>query len=169
MPREAVSSFSRAISWGDVGLRKNGLEGFGAAAEIGFGLVGLALGFGGLEETFGGGHGFVVLGEAALLFGAESGEVLFEAAGDALLVETQKRKIAGFGEPGGGVGEGGFDFGMVGSGAGVIGGEGHGEDRVFEGGGALETPLGIGDGLDEFLFDGADGAVMNLSSEQWRS
>ncbi len=37
--------------------------------------------------------------------------------------------------------------------------EGHAEEGVFESGGALETPAGVGDGLDEAFLDGAFGIV----------
>jgi hypothetical protein len=76
-------------------------------------------------------------------------EVLLQAAIDALLVEGQELDAFGFAGEGASGGQGGVDFGVFGVDVAGMFGEAEGEDVVFDGAGAVETPGVGGDALGE--------------------
>ncbi|HEY6341618.1 MAG TPA: hypothetical protein VIY49_09010 [Bryobacteraceae bacterium] len=62
----------------------------------------------------------------------------------------------GVGYPGAALGEGGVEFGLTGI-LGDLFALAEGEDRVFQGTGAVEAPAVLGDGLGEIELESADG------------
>jgi hypothetical protein len=85
---------------------------------------------------FGLGDGGFALG----LEGLELGHVLFDGAADALFVDGEELEIFGLCDPGATLGKGGVDLGVGGFGIGVLL-KTEGENRVFEGSGAVQPPF----------------------------
>jgi hypothetical protein len=95
-------------------------------------------------------------GFALGLYGAEFGGVLFHRTADAVFVSCQEMKLMGVVHPGATLGDGGVGFGVTGVRKEMFG-LAEGEDRVFQGTGAVEAPAVLGDGLGEIDFQSADG------------
>jgi hypothetical protein len=87
---------------------------------------------------------------------AEHGHILFHAALDAGGVEGDPFEAFVVGQPGTALGEGNLDFGLVV--AWFEDADVESEDGVFDGGGALQLPAAVGDGLDEAGFEIVGGA-----------
>ena len=79
----------------------------------------------------------------------EQGEVLLQAAIDALLIEGQELDAFGFACEGSGGGKSGVELGMVDVNVAGMVEETEGEDVVFNGARAVETPRVGGDALCE--------------------
>ena len=88
--------------------------------------------------------------------GAELGRVLFHRTADAAFVKRQELELTGVRDPGAALGEGGIDIRVVGV-LGDVVDLAEGEDRVFQGTGAVEAPAVLGDGLGEIDFESAFG------------
>ena len=73
-----------------------------------------------------------------------------------MFVGREELEIAGLGDPGASLSKSGVDFGVAGIRIGMLL-KAEGEDGVFEGSGAVEAPLVLGDGLSEIGFEGSDG------------
>ena len=93
------------------------------------------------------------------LEGLEAFLVALDFAVDALFVDGEEGEFFGIAPEGAGLGEGGVDLGVVGVDIGVGGGVAEGDDVVFDGAGAVETPFVFGDGLGDLDFEGAFGVV----------
>ena len=107
---------------------------------------------------------------AAGLESPQFGRVLFDGPGDALLVCGEQLKILRLSDPGAALGEGGVDFRVGGIGIGVLL-KAEGEDRIFEGAGAIEAPVVLGDGLGEVGFRAPRGASSSRMASQcfWKA
>ncbi len=93
---------------------------------------------------------------AVLLELAKQGEILFDAALDAGFVEREELEVFAALDPDAGLGECYVAFLVAGEG--VVGEvEAKRKDVGFDGGGALETPAVVDDGLGEVGFEGALG------------
>jgi len=127
------------------------------AGEVAFDVEGFSQFGGGLLEEGSFFDGLAEGGFALFLELLEHLHILFDAALDAAFVKSEEIQIPGIGGPGDGLGEGGADFGMFGDEF-IGAGDADGRGVVIEGGGALETPAVIGDGLDEPGFESAFGS-----------
>jgi hypothetical protein len=139
------------------GLRKNEAKGLGFGREVVGGIVVAAVFgfiFGELDEEAGLLFRLLDGGFARGLERSKLGRVLFDGAADALFVGGEELKVAGLFDPGPALGEGGVDLGVGGFGIGVFL-KAESEDGVFEGAGAVETPVVLGDGLGKGGFESA--------------
>ena len=102
-------------------------------------------------------HGFLGCFLALGLESPDLGHVLVHGALDALLIDGEELEVAGFLDPGAGLGERFVDLRVAGVGA-AVGVEAHGEHAGFDGAGAIEAPAVVGDGLDQGALEIADGS-----------
>ena len=111
-------------------------------------------------EQLGGVEELVTFAVVALVLDlAELSERPFELAGEALAVDADVGESDGVLAEGEGHGEGGFGLRMVSADAILHFGDAEREEVGLNGGGAIEAPGGIDEGLDELGFGGAAGLV----------
>ena len=94
--------------------------------------------------------------------GLEGKQALFvaeEFAGDALFVDGEQGEFFRIAPEGAGGGHGGVDLGVQTFDFGIEGVMAEGEDVIFDGAGAVETPFVFGDGLGDLEFEGTFGLV----------
>ena len=93
---------------------------------------------------------FEGLGEGGFACGLQGSEALFvslDLAADSLFVDGEERELFGVVPEDAGLGEGGVDLGAFGFDVAGEAGMTEGDDVVFDGSGAIETPFVFGDGL----------------------
>ena len=127
--------------------------------EVRGGVVGPVFGAGLFGEDFGFPEGLFEGGAAGGLQGVKTLFVALDPAGDALFIEGEQGEFFGGAPEGPGLGEGGVDLGVFGDDVGVGGTVSEGEDVVFDGAGAVQTPFVFGDGLGDLGFESAFGRV----------
>jgi hypothetical protein len=145
-------------------------------------FVGPAFLFAELEEAGGFFHAPLLLRMAGRLEGLKGGEIALDGPVEPLPVEGETLDLHGFGLPGFGGGEGGFDLGVLVARFADVSGVTEGEEVVLDGARAVETPGIGGDTLGELEFEVAfrgeaandafgefivGGAVFGVMAETW--
>jgi len=109
------------------------------------------------EEVGGAVEGVVLVLAALGLDLTKLGEGVFELAGEALAVDSEIGEGVDVFAEGESHGEGGFGLGVTGGDAGFVFGDAEREEVGLEGGDAIEAPGGVGERLNQLLFEGAGG------------